>query len=100
MLGRDRLRRGDAEGAIRELSLPLSDPSFPCSDPSSFETSVLSVAVNAWLEMPSDRLASYPPVREGKCGGMLLLASLGLLAATAGRDGDAEHAHYHVHDSE
>jgi len=77
MLGRDRLRRGDAEGAIRELSLPLSDPSFPCSDPSSFEKSVLSVAVSAWLEMPSDRLASYPPVREGRCGGMLLLASLG-----------------------
>jgi len=77
MLGWDRLRTGDAEGATRELSLPLSDPSFPCSDPSSFETSVLSVAVNAWLEMPSDRLASYPPVREGKCGGMLLLASLG-----------------------
>lgn len=77
MLGWDRFRSGDAEGATRELALPLSDPSFPCSDPSPFEKSVLSVAVNAWLEMPADRLASYPPVRDGKCGGMLLLASLG-----------------------
>ncbi len=77
MIGWDRLRRGDAEGAAQELSLPLSDPSFSCGDPSPFERSVLAVGVNAWLELPSDRLTSYPPVRDGKCGGMLLLTSLG-----------------------
>ncbi len=77
MLGWDRLRRGDAEGAARELAVPLSDPSFSCSDPSAFEKSVLAAAVSAWLEVPSARLASYPPVRDGGCGGMMLLASLG-----------------------
>ncbi len=77
MLGWDRFRRGDAEGATRELSLPLSDPSFSCGDPSPFEKSVLSLSVQAWVEMRPDRLDSYPPVREGRCGGMQLLASLG-----------------------
>ncbi len=77
MLGWDRIRKGDTEGAIRELSIPLSDPAFSCVDPVSFEQSVLSLAVRAWQEMPSDRVVSYPPVRDGRCGGKLLLIALG-----------------------
>jgi hypothetical protein len=33
MLAWVRFQSGDADGAIRELSQPLSDPSFPCGDP-------------------------------------------------------------------
>jgi len=77
MLGWGRFQNGDAEGATRELSFPLSDPSLGCGDPSHFERAVLSLAVRAWNETPVELLPSYGPVRDGGCGARLMLASLG-----------------------
>lgn len=76
MLALGRFRAGDAEGALRELSRPLSDPSFPCANPSSFEQAVVRLSVRAWREPPLERLASYLPVKAGTCGGKALLSAL------------------------
>ena len=76
MLAFIRFQSGSADGAIRELSQPLSDPSFPCWDPSSFETAVVSLSVRAWRESPLERLDAYPPVIAGTCGGKVLLSAL------------------------
>src|SRR3990172_9972648 len=77
MLGWTSYHRGDSEGAAEELVPFLSDPSFPCANPAPFEKSVLTMAVRAWMDLPPDRLGSYPPVSEGRCGGKLLLTPLG-----------------------
>jgi tetratricopeptide (TPR) repeat protein len=77
MLGWFRFQGGDATGAAGELSRLLSDPAFRCDDPSPFEQAVLALAVRAWRESPLKGLRLYPPVREGNCGGRLLLLSLG-----------------------
>ncbi|MBP2676730.1 MAG: Tetratricopeptide repeat-like domain, partial [Deltaproteobacteria bacterium] len=76
MLAWVRFQSGDADGARRELSQPLSDPSFPCGDPSPFEREVVSLSVRAWRESPLERLDAYPPVNAGTCGGKVLLAAL------------------------
>ena len=76
MLAWVRFQSGDADGAIRELSQPLSDPSFPCGDPSPFEREVVSLSVRAWRESPLERLDAYPPVNAGTCGGKVLLTAL------------------------
>jgi tetratricopeptide (TPR) repeat protein len=76
MLAWVRFQSGDADGAIRELSQPLSDPSFPCGDPQPFEREVVSLSVRAWRESPLERLDAYPPVNAGTCGGKVLLAAL------------------------
>ncbi len=76
MLAWVRFQSGDADGAIRELSQPLSDPSFPCGDPSPFEREVVSLSVRAWRESPLERLDAYSPVNAGTCGGKVLLAAL------------------------
>ncbi len=76
MLAWIRFQSGDVDGAVRELSPPLSAPSFPCGDPSPFEQAVLSLSVRAWKESPPERLDSYPPVKAGTCGGMVLLTAL------------------------
>jgi hypothetical protein len=76
MLAWVRFHSGDADGAIRELSQPLSDPSFPCGNPSSFETAVVVLSVRAWKESPLERLDAYPPVKAGRCGGKVLLSAL------------------------
>ena len=76
MVGWFRFRRGDSQGAALELSGPLSDPSFACVDPSTFERAVLALAVRAWQDVPLERLEAYPPVRDPVCGGTLLLAAL------------------------
>ncbi|MBS1245338.1 MAG: hypothetical protein H6R41_1875, partial [Deltaproteobacteria bacterium] len=76
MLAWVRFHSGDADGAIRELSQPLSDPSFPCGNPSSFETAVVVLSVRAWKESPLERLDAYPPVKAGTCGGKVLLSAL------------------------
>jgi hypothetical protein len=76
MLAFIRFHSGDADGAIRELSQPLSDPSFPCGNPSSFETAVVVLSVRAWKESPLERLDAYPPVKAGRCGGKVLLSAL------------------------
>ena len=65
MLAWIRFQSGDADGALRELSHPLSDPSFPCGDPSPFERAVVSLSVRAGRESPLERLDSYPPVKRG-----------------------------------
>jgi len=76
MLAWVRFQSGNADGAIRELSQPLSDPSFPCGDPSPFEREVVSLSVRAWRESPLERLDAYPPVNAGTCGGKVLLTAL------------------------
>jgi len=76
MLAWVRFQSGDADGALRELSQPLSDPSFPCGDPSPFEREVVSLSVRAWRESPLERLDAYPPVNAGTCGGKVLLTAL------------------------
>ena len=76
MLAWVRFQSGDAGGALRELSRPLSDPSFPCGIPSPFEREVVSLSVRAWRESPLERLDAYPPVNAGTCGGKVLLAAL------------------------
>ncbi|MBP2675454.1 MAG: tetratricopeptide repeat protein, partial [Deltaproteobacteria bacterium] len=76
MLGWIRYQSGDSEGALRELSQPLSDPLFPCGDPSPFERSVLSLAVRAGRDAAPARLESYPPVKEGTCVGKVFLSAL------------------------
>ena len=76
MLAWVRIQSGDADGALRELSNPLSDPSFPCGDPSPFEREVVSLSVRAWRESPLERLDAYTPVKAGTCGGKVLLAAL------------------------
>jgi tetratricopeptide (TPR) repeat protein len=77
MLGWARFQTGDSAEAARELSVPLSDPSFPCDQPSPFERALVSLAVRVWRDTPLEKLRSYPPVREGACSGKLLLTSLG-----------------------
>ena len=76
MLAWIRFQSGDADGALRELSQPLSDPSFPCGDPSPFERAVVSLSIRAWRESPLERLDSYSPVKAGTCGGKVLLTAL------------------------
>jgi len=76
MLAWVRFQSGDADGARRELSHPLSVPSFPCGDPSPFEREVVSLSVRAWRESPLERLDAYPPVNAGTCGGKVLLTAL------------------------
>ncbi|MBP2680133.1 MAG: hypothetical protein H6Q82_3198 [Deltaproteobacteria bacterium] len=76
MLAWVRFHSGDTEGAIRELSQPLSDPSFPCGIPSPFEREVVSLSVRAWRDSPLERLDAYPPVKSGTCGGKVLLPAL------------------------
>jgi hypothetical protein len=76
MLAWVRFQSGDADGALRELSHPLSDPSFHCGDPLPFEWEVLSLSVRAWRESPLDRLDAYLPVKSGTCGGRVLLTAL------------------------
>ncbi len=77
MLGWVHYHNGDAEGAVEELVPSLTDPAFACGKLAPFEKSVLALAVHAWMDLPTDRLASYPPVQEGRCGGKILLTSLG-----------------------
>ena len=84
MLGWASYHHGDSEGAAEELVPLLSDPSFPCGNPTPFEKSVLTLAVSAFLELPPERLGSYPPVSEGRCGGKLLLTALGLAGERRG----------------
>ena len=76
MLAWVRFQSRDADGAIRELSHPLSDPSFPCGDPSPFEREVVSLSVRAWRESLLERLDAYSPVKAGTCGGKVFLAAL------------------------
>jgi tetratricopeptide (TPR) repeat protein len=76
MLAWVRFQSGDADGALRELSHPLSDPSFHCGDPWPFEREVVSLSVRAWRESPLERLDSYPSVKAGTCGGKVLLTAL------------------------
>ena len=76
MLAWIRFQSGDVDGAVRDLSPPLSAPSFPCGDLSPFEQAVLSLSVRAWRESPPERLDSYPPVNAGSCGGKVLLTAL------------------------
>jgi TolA-binding protein len=76
MLGWFRFQGGDAAGAAGELARQLSDPAFRCGEPSPFERAVLALSVRAWRESPFESLRSYAPVREGSCGGRLLLLSL------------------------
>ena len=76
MLAWVRSQAGDVDGTVRELSHPLSAPSFPCGDLSPFEQAVLSLSVRAWKESPPERLDSYPPVKAGTCGGKVLLTAL------------------------
>jgi hypothetical protein len=76
MLAWIRLQSADFDGAVRELSRPLSSPSFPCGEPSPFEQAVLSLSVRAWREIPQEKLDPYPPVKGGMCGGKALLDAL------------------------
>jgi len=76
MLAWIRFQSGDVDGTARELIPPLSAPSFPCGDLSPFEQSVLALSVRAWDGLPPERLDSYPPVKEGTCGGKVLLTAL------------------------
>jgi tetratricopeptide (TPR) repeat protein len=76
MLAWIRFQSGDVDGSVRELTHPLSAPSFPCRDPSPFEQAVLALSARAWEESPLERLDSYPPVKAGTCGGKVLLTAL------------------------
>ncbi|HEX9192052.1 MAG TPA: hypothetical protein VF847_08140, partial [Candidatus Deferrimicrobiaceae bacterium] len=76
MLAWIRIQSADFDGAVRELSSPLSSPSFPCGEPSPFEQEVLSLSVRAWRELPPEKLDPYPPVKAGMCGGKVLLNAL------------------------
>lgn len=70
------LQSGDVDGALRELSQLLSDPTFPCGEPSILEGEAVALAVRAWKDGSPERLESYPPVKGGTCGGKELLAAL------------------------
>jgi TolA-binding protein len=76
MLAWIRFRGGDVDGTVRELSPPLSDPSFPCGDLTPFEQAILALSVRAWRVSPLERLDPYPPVKAGTCGGKVLLTAL------------------------
>ncbi|MGE5247435.1 MAG: hypothetical protein ACM3L8_03725, partial [Verrucomicrobiota bacterium] len=76
MLAWSRFQSGDAAGALEYLSRNLSDPSFACGDPSSFEKAALSLAVRAGKDTPLARLEAYSPVKEATCGGKAFLSSL------------------------
>jgi tetratricopeptide (TPR) repeat protein len=76
MLAWIRFQSGDVDGTAKELSHPMSAPSFFCGDPSPFEQAVLALSVRAWEESPPERLDSYPPVKAGTCGGKILLTAL------------------------
>jgi TolA-binding protein len=76
MLAWIRFQSGDVEGTVRELSPPLSDPSFQCGELSPFEREIVSLSVRAWSASPPERLESYRPVNAGTCGGKALLAAL------------------------
>jgi tetratricopeptide (TPR) repeat protein len=89
MLGWFRFQGGDAAGASGELSRQLSDPAFRCGDPSPFEQAVLALSARAWREIPFESLPVYAPVREGSCGGRLLLMSLAVDEEKRGEAGRA-----------
>ena len=89
MLGWFRFQGGDAAGAAGELSRQLSDPAFRCVEPSPFEQAVLALSVRAWRESPFESLRLYAPVREGTCGGRLLLLSLAMDEEKRGEAGRA-----------
>ncbi len=89
MLGWLHYHDGDSEGAVEELADPLSDAGFACETPSSFDRSVLALTVRAWMDLPPEHIAAYPPVRKGACGGRLLLASLGEMEEKRGETGRA-----------
>jgi TolA-binding protein len=76
MLGWIRFQSGDAVGALRELSDPLSEPSFSCEDPSPFEQAVVSLSVRAGEEVSAAQLEAFPPVKRGACAGELFLSRL------------------------
>jgi tetratricopeptide (TPR) repeat protein len=89
MLGWFRFQSGDAAGAAGELSRQLSDPAFRCVEPSPFEQTVLALSVRAWRESPFESLRFYAPIREGTCGGRLLLLSLAMDEEKRGEAGRA-----------
>jgi tetratricopeptide (TPR) repeat protein len=89
MLGWFRFQGGDAAGAAGELSRQLSDPAFRCGEPSPFEQAILALSVRAWRESPLENLRLYAPVREGTCGGRLLLLSLAMDEEKRGEAGRA-----------
>jgi hypothetical protein len=93
MLGWFRFQGGDAAGAAGELSRQLSDPAFRCGEPSPFEQAVLALSVRAWRESPLENLRLYAPVREGTCGGRLLLLSLATDEEKRGEAGRAAQAY-------
>ncbi|MBP2686253.1 MAG: hypothetical protein H6Q81_1158, partial [Deltaproteobacteria bacterium] len=76
MLAWIRLQSGDVDGALRELSDPLSDPSFSCGDPSPFERALVSLFVRAGKDSSTARLESFAPVKGGTCVGKVLLSAL------------------------
>ena len=76
MLAWIRFQSGDVDGTVRELSPPLSEPSFTCGELSPFEMEILSLSVRAWKESPPEQLESYQPVNAGTCGGKALLTAL------------------------
>jgi tetratricopeptide (TPR) repeat protein len=77
LLGRIRHEEGNASGAVREISGTLAEPSLFCDTLSPFERDVLALGVRAWKTVPLEGLDRYRPVREGTCGGRILLAALG-----------------------
>jgi len=95
MIGWVRFQNGDSGGAIRELSVPLSNPSFSCESPSPFEQSVLSLAVRSWQEVSWGTLDTYPPVMGGGCGGKSMLVLLGTSEESRGKSDRASDA-YHL----
>src|SRR4030067_1939490 len=68
------MRRGGGGGA----ALAPAAAAFRCVNPSPFEQAVLALSVRAWRESPFGSLRLYAPVREGTCGGRLLLLSLAM----------------------
>ena len=89
MLGWFRFQGGDAAGTAGELARQLSDPAFRCGEPAPFEQAVLALSMRAWRESPYENLRSYAPVREGTCGGRLLLMSLAMDEEKRGEAGRA-----------
>src|SRR4030067_430035 len=83
------MRRGGGGGA----ALAPAAAAFRCVNPSPFEQAVLALSVRAWRESPFGSLRLYAPVREGTCGGRLLLLSLAMDEEKRGEAGRAARAY-------
>ncbi|MGE5190326.1 MAG: hypothetical protein ACM3NF_09735 [Gemmatimonadota bacterium] len=85
MLGWLAYRDGDPVRALRELSVPLSEPLASRPDAGAFLDDVIALAVRCGAGMPVEGVAAYGPVRARTRAGKRIMAGVAGAAARRGR---------------